>query len=316
MATRTLYDRIDVFDRGAWEPSPARPYEIGDGVTYGGVAYVAIKRSAGISPFDRRFWRPESDYDTPYGGLVDITTEHESKLGDLIGAGVYSGLAVSAQTVANLTVKIGLGVVYMPSKARVALAALASLPITVDAAKPSKGIVYIASDLVQKYLAALGTAAVAGSRAYTIATNAAATDTVTVVGVAFTAVESDPTAVQFIPGEDAAATAAALAPALAANETIAALYNVTVAGAVITLTEKVAGAGNTPAVATFTGTLVVTNGTAVTSAAAAYPAAAPTLPTGGVLLAEIALLNGATTVAAENITDKRSAASIDFGTIV
>lgn len=116
---------------------------------------------------------------------------------------------------------------------------------------------------------------------------------------------SGATGAQFNVGADAAATAANFAAVLDANATVGALYDAAAVGAAITLTEKVPGGGHTPADATKTGTVVITNGTATTSAAAGT-ATAPTLPDGGVLLAEVAVAAGATTIETANITKKRA----------
>jgi len=108
---------------------------------------------------------------------------------------------------------------------------------------------------------------VAGSIAYTITTNAVADDTVTIGGVVFTAVASGATGDQFDVGADTTATATNLTTALNANTTIKADYTATSANNVITLTEKIAGGGDTPTAATYTGTVVISSGTATTSSA-------------------------------------------------
>ena len=105
----------------------------------------------------------------------------------------------------------------------------------------------------------IGTVSTAGSNTYTVATNAVATDTVTFGGVTLTA------GTDFNVGDTAAATATNIAAAFAGNATINATYNVTAEEAVITITEKTAGGGNTPWAMTYTGTLVITAGTATTS---------------------------------------------------
>ena len=112
--------------------------------------------------------------------------------------------------------------------------------------------------------------AMRGSRTYPITTNAAASDTVTICGVAFTAIASGATGNQFNIGGTIAITASNLATTLNANATVSALYTATVdSNGIITLTEKFAG-GNTPAVATKAGTIVIGTGTAVTSVATWY----------------------------------------------
>lgn len=109
--------------------------------------------------------------------------------------------------------------------------------------------------------------AVPGSETYTITTNAAATDTVKINNITFTAVSSGAAGNQFNVGADTTATAANLASALNANTTVNELYSATSSENTVTLTEKVAGGGNTPTTATTTGTIVITNGTVVNSQA-------------------------------------------------
>lgn len=105
--------------------------------------------------------------------------------------------------------------------------------------------------------------AVAGSNTYTISTNAAASDKITFGGVTLTA------GTDFEVGASAAATAADLAAAFNANPTLSAIYTFDAVAAVIHVTEKVAGGGNTPGTMTVGdgGTAVITAGTATASAA-------------------------------------------------
>ena len=112
-----------------------------------------------------------------------------------------------------------------------------------------------------------GTAAVAGKRTYKVATNAVVDDTVTIDTIAFTAVASGATGNQFNVGETVAATATNLKDALAANVTLAGKYTFSVSTDTITIEETTAGGGDTPSVATFTGTVVITNALVATSAA-------------------------------------------------
>lgn len=105
------------------------------------------------------------------------------------------------------------------------------------------------------------TSKTAGKNEYTITTNAAAsTDTVTFDGVTLTA------GTEFTSGADATATAAAIAAAFQANTTLAAKWVFTSTGAKIVVTEKVAGGGDTPGNMTYTGTVVISAGSATSSA--------------------------------------------------
>jgi len=222
------------------------------------------------------------------------------------GHGIISGLTTIAQSTPDMTVNVATGTVHMANGVRYVPTASPTLAITVsDVTNPRTDIVYVSNTGVISYLAsALGTAAVAGSETYTITTNAVAADTVTINGIIFTAIASGATGNQFNVGTDTTITATNLTTTLNANATINALYTATSSTNVITLTEKVAGGGNTPTVATYTGTVVITNGTIVTSAVAIYPSP-PTIPSGGFLLAQIAVGAGVTSIITANITDKR-----------
>ncbi|SJZ58685.1 DUF3383 family protein [Megasphaera cerevisiae] len=112
----------------------------------------------------------------------------------------------------------------------------------------------------------ISTAAIAGKNTYTITTNAATGDTITIGGVTLTAVASSAVlGTSFVPGANVIATATAIAASLNANTTFNAKYGATAASGIITITETVAGGGNTPGEATKTGTIVITSGTATTS---------------------------------------------------
>ena len=101
----------------------------------------------------------------------------------------------------------------------------------------------------------------AGYNEYTITTNAAAsTDTVTFDSVTLTA------GTDFTSGSDATATAAAIAAAFQANATLAAKWIFGSTGAKITVPAKDAGGGDTPGSMTYTGTIVISAGSATSSA--------------------------------------------------
>ena len=109
--------------------------------------------------------------------------------------------------------------------------------------------------------ASVVTGKTAGKNEYTITTNAAAsTDTITFDSVTLTA------GTGFTTGADATATAAAVAAAFQANATLAAKWVFTSSGAKIVVTEKNAGGGNTPGSMTYTGTVVISAGSATSSA--------------------------------------------------
>jgi hypothetical protein len=96
-----------------------------------------------------------------------------------------------------------------------------------------------------------------------------AADTITIGGETFTAVASEAGTDEFIPGVDVIATALVLVDLINANAVLSALYTATTGGdGVITITEDSAGGGDTPGIATFSGTVEITNGDATTSVAA------------------------------------------------
>lgn len=100
--------------------------------------------------------------------------------------------------------------------------------------------------------------AIAGKRSYEVTTNFIAGDTLSLCGVTLT-LGTD------IIGTDSETTTTNLKTILSTNTIINALYTVTVSGATLTLTEIVAGGGNTPSESTTTGTGIITNSTAITS---------------------------------------------------
>lgn len=286
--------------RGAW--SAEALYIIFDEVTYGGETYfLKMVSMSGIPPTDTNVWVKIEDVTEPLNAADGLALSIRERT----GSGVVSGLEVAAQETEDMTVSVTEGVCYLPDGTRIEIGEEAALTVAAtEALKNQKAIVYVSSAGALAAAVAAGMIAVAGAKTFTVATNAVATDTVTIGGVAFTAKASGATGAQFNIGVDAAATAANFATVLGANATVGAKYSAAAVGTAITLTEKVPGGGDTPADATKTGTVAITNGTATTSAAAGT-ATAPALPTGGVLLAEIAIAAAATTIATENITMKR-----------
>ena len=151
-----------------------------------------------------------------------------------------------------------------------------------------------------------GSMTVTGTGKITVgtATTSKSADTVTINGITFTAVGSNATSNQFDVGGDTTATATNLVSALNANSTISGLYTANSSTNIITLIEKVAGGGNTPTVATTTGTVSIVSGTATNSTAQIYPTA-PTTPDGGMLLYDIKVGAGATAITNLDLIDKR-----------
>lgn len=121
----------------------------------------------------------------------------------------------------------------------------------------------VISPLLPKYYPGLKTVdtATAGSNIYTVAVNFGAADEVTFANI--TLVEGT----DFDAGSDVAESAANLVTDLNLVTAITNLYTITSKGAVITITEKVAGGGNTPGAMTINGVGEITAGTAVTSLA-------------------------------------------------
>lgn len=109
---------------------------------------------------------------------------------------------------------------------------------------------------------------VAGACTYTVTTNFAANDTITIGGVKFTAVASSAASGQFLVGSDIATSIVNLVAVMKASTAISSIYTVTYNSTTITLTETTAGGGHTPAAAVATGTGTVSSGTAVASSSA------------------------------------------------
>lgn len=110
-----------------------------------------------------------------------------------------------------------------------------------------------------------GNAAVAGARTYTLTTNFAASDKVTVDGQTFTAVASSPSAGEFEVGVTIADSITNLVALINNTAAINTVYTASKTSTTFTLTEIAAGGGNTPSTITVTGTGVITSGTATTS---------------------------------------------------
>lgn len=108
-------------------------------------------------------------------------------------------------------------------------------------------------------------AAVAGARTYTLTTNFAASDTVAVEGVTFTAVASTPSTNEFAVGTTIAESITNLVALINATASINTVYTATKTDTTFTLTENSAGGGHTPSTITVTGTGVISSGTATTS---------------------------------------------------
>lgn len=111
----------------------------------------------------------------------------------------------------------------------------------------------------------LGATRVSGSKTYSVTTNSATGDTITVSGVKFTAVASGATTLQFNVGSSLTATAANIVTAINANTSLSALFTATSTNGDITITEKNAGYGNTPTDFTVTGSIKISTSSTVTS---------------------------------------------------
>lgn len=211
-------------------------------------------------------------------------------LAESTGYGIVSGCEPSIN---GLTVTVSAGVIHTADGRRIEVPEQSITLDAADATNPRTDVVYLDTNgTIAKITGELGTAAVAGSDTYTIGTNFVAGDTVAFGGVTFTCTASTQDATNFALGSDIATSATNLATAMNANTTINAIYTASTADAVITITEKTAGVGNTPGAMTVTGTGVMTAGTAVMSTAAA--SSAPTLTESVIKVGEIAIKAGAT----------------------
>ena len=245
--------------------------------------------------------------------LESTVTGHTSALGAVqtqanenTGYGVASGLAVSAQSTPNMTVKVAAGVAYLPDGTRVAVAGNNVTISEASSASARKDIVYVAANGALACLSGEPLApAIAGLRKVTIVTNAVAGDTFTFGDITLTAVASDPVANQFTFGATAADTMTSLAGFLEGAITVGGDYVVAVVEGAIHITEKVAGGGNTPPAVTVTGTMTITQELTASSKAAVEEVVAPATPTNCVLLALVTVGQSATSVGASDIADKR-----------
>lgn len=233
------------------------------------------------------------------------TSINQLTLEESTGYGIVTGLEVSAQSTANMTVAVAAGTVHLPSGYRYAISAVSSQTISnADSTKPRIDLIYVSSAGAVTYEAGeLGTVAVAGSDTYTLTTNFASGDTIVFDGITFTVTTATQDSTDFVLGSTIATSMTNFATALNANSTISATYTATVNDGVITVAETTAGGGNMPGSMTVTGTGVITAGTATTSTEAS--ATTPTLPSGALSLAQISVTANATAITATDITDTR-----------
>jgi hypothetical protein len=185
-------------------------------------------------------------------------------LAEIAGYGVFSGLGV-VQSTPDMTVNIPDGRVYLADGSRFVVKGNAALAI--DAASDTynrQDLIYVDSSHILQYL--VGHITTAGERYITITVNPVEDDVLGLDGESFLAVKITPGTDEFNIGGTIPLTAAALAAALAANSVIDALYDVTnPMDGVITLTEKIAGGGNTPGASSVTGDIVISDGVATES---------------------------------------------------
>lgn len=105
----------------------------------------------------------------------------------------------------------------------------------------------------------------AGARPYTVTANSVAADTVAVCGITLTATASTTSNTNYAVGSTIADTVANIVAALNANAKFNGLYTATASSTTFTITELLAGDGNTPGTAVCSGTIAITSGTATTS---------------------------------------------------
>lgn len=244
--------------------------------------------------------------------LVAQTSENTQQLIDSTGYGIISGLEVVAQSTPNMTVSIGSGVVHLANGNRVISNGSNSISINVsDNSKPRKDIIYINSDGSLGYVSGqLGNNSIVGSETYTITTNAVAGDIFILNGVFFKCVASGASGNKFNVGSSINDTVNNLVSAINSHYIISQFFIASANGNVLTLTEKIAGGGNTPtnsqlngSLAKPTNTMVIVDGVITYSTPLTTPT--PIIPSGACVLAEILVKNGVTTITNDVITDVR-----------
>ena len=219
-----------------------------------------------------RVIKADSAADVPFGACLKLNANNTVELaGSGFKAEDFAGIAVrDIKTPTNFLVQNVVS--YVRGQVCDALVR-GAVTVTCNVGNPSAGgPVYVriaanddvANGVVGGFEAAPDDASVvAGKNTYTIATNAANDDEITFAGVTLKA------GTDFGVGANAAATAPLLAAAFAASPA-GEVFSFNAVAAVITVTEKVAGGGNTPGAMTVKsgGTAVITAGTATNSVAA------------------------------------------------
>ena len=199
------------------------------------------------------------------GTYGDITSE---SMGLLLNATQTSGIVKMIDPAPVLTVPSSAP--YTSALTLPASSTFNKLLIVYDVTNPALAIVMkqISSGTPAKGEFLFSNTATAGARTYTVTTNFAANDTVTINGVTLTAKASGATGNQFNVGTDIATSITNIVSALSALTAFSSVYTITSNSTTITLTETLAGGGNTPTAATVVGTGVMTSGSPVTSAEA------------------------------------------------
>lgn len=215
------------------------------------------------------------------------------------GYGIINGLEVNAQAVPDFTVRVTAGIAHMPNGKRFEVAVNPSIAlVAADSTANRKDLLYLSAVGKVEYLPGeLASAAIAGKRDYPIAVNAVAGNAITIGAVTITA------GTDFAVGETLSKTAANIAAALNANTTITSVYEVSTYNNIFTLTEKIAGTGNTSPVAVTTGDIKITDTTPEESKASIYNE--PVLPANALALAMLTIKARQDIITADDVLDMR-----------
>lgn len=214
-------------------------------------------------------------------------------LAESTGYGIVSGCEPS---ISGLTVTVGAGVVHLADGTRKEISTSSITLDPADATNPRIDLVYIDANGVVAKVTGIATQAqkIAGTASYTITKNFKIGDTLTFCNQTIIATADTQDAAHFVLSDDINTTATNIVTALNDNSIINNIYTASVNNdSEIVITENDAGSGHTP------GQMLVA-GTAVLSRDINYFSAktrnVPTLPNGGIKVAQIDVTNTGNTL--------------------
>lgn len=224
-----------------------------------------------------------------------------------VGVPASTDLEIVAQTVPDMSISVKPGMIYMPYGKVLSFPSSTTIELpTADLNKEFTTLVCVMENGDIKCISGkLNRDPLAGQRKITITNNLAPGDIFTIEGESITAIGDYPIPEgSTLVGATIEDTALYLMQTISSNVNITALYNVSVDGDSIVLTERVPGGGNTPGVASITGTGTLINHPALASTI--FPSLAPPISSDMYAIARIIVAPGMQKVEQTDIQDLRT----------